>query len=110
MKKTWPLSKHTVSPNRGDAFTDGVLGAAFGRVCSVLPSSNPFTMTLPPREISSLEDEEIEKFVWLSWRAGLQFSAHAVGDRAFAQLMTAYEKAYKKRPGNGRFRIEHAPS
>jgi len=92
----------------GDAFTDGVLGAAFGPGVLRAALSEPFTDDPSTRGDLLFKDEEIEKFVWLSWQAGLQFSAHAVGDRAFAQLMTSYEKAYQKRPGNGRFRIEHA--
>ena len=92
----------------GDAFTDGVLGAAFGPGVLRAALSEPFYDDPSTRGDLLFKDEEIENFVELSWQAGLQFSAHAVGDRAFTQLMTAYEKAYDKKPGKGRFRIEHA--
>jgi len=102
------VKKYGLSRIGGDAFTDGVLGAAFGPGVLRAGLSEPFYDDPSTKGDLLFKDEAIEKFVELSWQAGLQFSAHAVGDRAFAQLMTAYEKAYNKRPGDGRFRIEHA--
>ncbi len=102
------VKKYGLSRIGGDAFTDGVLGAAFGPGVLRAGLHEPFYDDPSTRGDLLFKDADLERLVGLSWQAGLQFSAHAVGDRAFAQLMTAYEKAYEKKPGNGRFRIEHA--
>ena len=102
------VKRYGLSRIGGDAFTDGVLGAAFGPGVLRAGLFEPFHDDPSTRGDLLFKDEDIERFVSLSWEAGLQFSAHAVGDRAFAQLITAYEKAYKRKPGSGRFRVEHA--
>ncbi len=102
------VKKYGLTRIGGDAFTDGVLGAAFGPGVLRAGLHEPFYDDPSTRGDLLFKDADLERLIWLSWQAGLQFSAHAVGDRAFAQLMAAYEKAYEKKPGSGRFRIEHA--
>ncbi len=92
----------------GDAFVDGVLGAAMSPGVMRAALFEPYFDDPSTRGDLLFRDEEIERFVSLSRQAGLQFSAHAVGDRAIAQLLTAYDKALRKKPGDARFRVEHA--
>jgi predicted amidohydrolase YtcJ len=52
--------------------------------------------------------EEVDEFVAQAHRAGLQIAMHAVGDRAAAQALTAYERALARWPRpDHRHRIEH---
>jgi predicted amidohydrolase YtcJ len=91
----------------GDVFLDGVLGAAMTKGVLRAALQDPYHDDSSTKGDLLFKDDEIEDFVRLSWNAGLQFSAHAVGDRAFAQLMKAYQRAFQQKPGDGRFRIEH---
>jgi predicted amidohydrolase YtcJ len=52
--------------------------------------------------------EEVDAFVELAHRAGLQIAMHAVGDRAAEQALNAYERALERWPRpDHRHRIEH---
>jgi predicted amidohydrolase YtcJ len=52
--------------------------------------------------------EEVDDFVAEAHQAGLQIAMHAVGDRAAAQALTAYERALDRWPRpDHRHRIEH---
>lgn len=52
--------------------------------------------------------QELNDFICQAHQAGLQVAAHAIGDRAIEQLLTAYEAARALYPGNQpRHRIEH---
>jgi hypothetical protein len=52
--------------------------------------------------------DEIDSFVAEAHQAGLQIAMHAVGDRAAAQAITAYERALARWPrADHRHRIEH---
>lgn len=54
------------------------------------------------------DQEELNAYVLKAHLAGFQICAHAVGDAAIEQLVTAYEYALKQGPkGDHRFRIEH---
>jgi predicted amidohydrolase YtcJ len=101
------VKKYGLSRIGGDAFADGVLGAAMTQGVLRAALFEPFQDDPSTKGDLLFTDDEIEKFVWLSWKAGLQFSAHAVGDRAISQILRAYERALGKKPGNARFRIEH---
>lgn len=100
--KAWGLPRIA-----GDIFMDGVLGAAMTKGVLRAALFEPYADAPSSYGDLLFSDEEIETFVALSRKAGLQFSAHAVGDRSFSQLMTAYEKAFENTPGDGRYRIEH---
>lgn len=78
-------------------------------------SSGPTAATNAPysngsgsRGIMSMTKEEIEENIFKAHAAGYQVTAHAVGDRAIEQVITAIEKALKVMPKkNHRHRIEH---
>ena len=54
------------------------------------------------------DQEELNAYVLKAHQAGFQICAHAVGDAAVDQLVTAYEYALEHEPKeNHRFRIEH---
>ena len=58
--------------------------------------------------ILNLPHDVVERFVSLAHAAGLQIAAHAMGDGAIEQLITAYEKAQSEHPrADARHRIEH---
>ena len=102
------VKQYGLSRIGGDAFTDGVLGAAMAQGVLRAALFDPYADDPSTRGDLLFTDETLEELVWLSRQAGLQFSAHAVGDRAFSQLLTAYQKAFARKPGEGRFRVEHA--
>ena len=55
-----------------------------------------------------MSQEELEEGVLESHVAGFQVGVHAIGDRAIAGVLDAYEKALDKHPkADHRFRIEH---
>lgn len=58
--------------------------------------------------ILNLPQDVVERFVSVAHGAGLQIAAHAMGDGAIEQLITAYEKAQSKDPRiDARHRVEH---
>jgi len=68
----------------------------------------PYTDQPDNHGILYYPQEGIDAFVEKAHRAGLQIAMHAVGDRAAAQALGAYEKALEKWPDrNHRHRIEH---
>lgn len=55
------------------------------------------------------KDEALFSFVEKAHEKGMQISLHAIGDKAIAQVVRAYERAQKKYPRyDARHRIEHA--
>jgi len=101
------MKSYGLSRMGGDIFADGVLGAALSKGVLRAALFDPYFDDPSTRGDLTFNDCEIEELVSLAWQAGFQFSAHAVGDHAFAQMMTAYQKAFEKKPGDGRCRVEH---
>jgi predicted amidohydrolase YtcJ len=101
------MKEYGLSKIGGDLFLDGVLGAALAPGVLRAALSEPYLDDPSTKGDLTYSDDAIEELVHLSWKEGLQFSAHAVGDRAISQIITAYKKALEKKPGDARFRIEH---
>jgi predicted amidohydrolase YtcJ len=82
---------------------DGSIGAATAAFFEPL-ASNPAS-----RGLLLLAPEELERLVREADAAGDQLAVHAIGDRAGALVLDAFEKAVAANgPGERRFRIEHA--
>ena len=54
------------------------------------------------------DTNDIRRWVLAADSAGLHIAVHAIGDRANDFILDVYEEAEKKRPGDHRFRVEHA--
>jgi len=54
------------------------------------------------------DTNDIRRWVLAADSAGLHIAVHAIGDRANDFILNVYEEAEKKRPGDHRFRVEHA--
>ena len=68
----------------------------------------PYTDQPDNRGTLYYTQDEIDDFVAEAHQAGLQIAMHAVGDRAAAQALTAYERALARWPrADHRHRIEH---
>lgn len=60
------------------------------------------------RGIIQYDRDEIEKYVDLAYKGGLQMTAHCIGDGAIDEMMAAYETYHKKHDiRNRRFSIIH---
>ena len=84
-------------------FVDGSMGA--GTALFYGPyQDDPLT-----RGISIYPEEDLGRLVQAVDRAGLQIAAHAIGDRANAWILNAFEKARRENGvRDARHRIEHA--
>ena len=54
------------------------------------------------------DTNDIRRWVLAADSAGLHIAVHAIGDRANDFILDVYEEAEKKKPGDHRFRVEHA--
>ena len=54
------------------------------------------------------DTNDIRRWVLAADSAGLRIAVHAIGDRANDFILDVYEEAEKKKPGDHRFRVEHA--
>ncbi|WP_158055859.1 amidohydrolase [Halorussus halophilus] len=82
------------------SFTDGSLG---GRTAKL---SEPYADADGETGQWVVSPDELEEFVQRADEAGLQFTAHAIGDEAVDAVLSAYEKT--ENPGEARHRVEHA--
>jgi len=83
-----------------------LLDGSFGSRTAAL--SHPYADDPDNTGVLYFTQEELNDFVLKAHRAGLQIAAHAIGDRAIEQLLTAYEFAQNKSPRNDpRHRVEH---
>jgi hypothetical protein len=82
-------------------------GSLIGRTAAV---SQPFLADPRPdnRGLWMMPAEEFEERVWRAHSAGFQVATHAIGDRAIALTLDAYEGALARQPrADHRHRIEH---
>ncbi len=85
-------------------FSDGSL---IGRTAAV---SAPFLADPRPDNLGleMMPQAELDDVVWRAHRAGFQVATHAIGDRAIAMVLDAYERAIERAPrADHRHRIEH---
>ncbi|HEX5502057.1 MAG TPA: amidohydrolase [Thermomicrobiales bacterium] len=85
-------------------FSDGSL---IGRTAAVF---EPFLADPRPDNLGMpmMPQEELDDVVWRAHSAGFQVATHAIGDRAIAMVLDAYERALTRRPrADHRLRIEH---
>ena len=83
-------------------FMDGSLGSTtawFYQPYLDAPATSGFNVT---------DTNDIRRWVLAADSAGLHIAVHAIGDRANDFILDVYEEAEKKRPGDHRFRVEHA--
>ena len=62
----------------------------------------------PTAGLNVTDTNDIRRWVLAADSAGLRIAVHAIGDRANDFILDVYEEAEKKRPGDHRFRVEHA--
>jgi predicted amidohydrolase YtcJ len=85
-------------------FSDGSL---IGRTAAVF---EPFLEDPRPDNLGleMMPQEELDDVVWRAHSAGYQVATHAIGDRAIAMVLDAYERALDRLPrADHRHRIEH---
>jgi len=82
-------------------FMDGSLGSTTAWFYE------PF-LDAPTTGLNVTDTNDIRRWVLAADSAGLHIAVHAIGDRANDFLLDVYEEAEKKRPGDHRFRVEHA--
>jgi predicted amidohydrolase YtcJ len=85
-------------------FADGSL---IGRTAAVF---EPFLDDPRPDNLglAMMPQEELDEAVWRAHSAGYQVATHAIGDRAIAMVLGAYERALARQPrADHRHRIEH---
>jgi len=84
-------------------FADGSLGARTAAL------HEPYSDDPSTRGMTLHSEEKLEELIMKTHEAGLQLAVHAIGDRAIDIVLTALEKALKRKPGKDhRHRIEHA--
>lgn len=83
-------------------FLDGALSVKTAAMLEPYPGEED------NKGILTMSQEEVDSKVEKAHKAGLQITAHALGDGAVDQLLNAYEKALEKYPRlDHRHRIEH---
>jgi predicted amidohydrolase YtcJ len=96
------VKSHGLPRVGGCLLVDGSFGS------STAALTGPYEGDPCNRGVLYFEDQALEAFVDSAHREGLQLSFHAIGDRAIAQLVRAYEKALTRNPRHAhRHRIEH---
>ncbi len=83
-------------------FGDGALGSHTSHM------SRDFVGDEGNRGIARLDMEEIAGLTRRALRAGIAVATHAIGDRANASVLDAYEKVLAEAPTGLRLRVEHA--
>ncbi|HEV8505748.1 MAG TPA: amidohydrolase [Chitinophagaceae bacterium] len=82
-------------------FMDGSLGSTTAWFYQ------PF-LDAPTTGLNVTDTNDIRRWVSAADSAGLHIAVHAIGDRANDFILDVYEEAEKKKPGDHRFRVEHA--
>lgn len=82
-------------------FMDGSLGSTTAWFYQ------PF-LDAPTTGLNVSDTNDIRRWVLAADSAGLHVAVHAIGDRANDFILDVYEEAEKRRPGDHRFRVEHA--
>jgi len=82
-------------------FMDGSLGSTTAWFYQ------PF-LDAPTTGLNVTDTNDIRRWVLAADSAGLHVAVHAIGDRANDFILNVFEEAEKKKPGDHRFRIEHA--
>jgi predicted amidohydrolase YtcJ len=109
---TWPrLAELVKTEGRGDdwlrwgglkGFVDGSLGSTTAWF------HEPYTDAPDNRGLVVTESARLAANIKAADTAGLQVAVHAIGDRANDWLLDTFAEVVRSKPGERRFRIEHA--
>lgn len=82
-------------------YSDGALGS---RTAALF---EPYSCASGDRGIMRVSGDDLDSLMAAGRRAGISLAIHAIGDRAIADVLDAYQRAGARRPGTPPNRIEH---
>lgn len=82
-------------------YSDGALGS---RTAALF---EPYSCASGDRGIMRVSGDDLDRLMAAGRRAGISLAIHAIGDRAIADVLDAYQRAGARRPGTPPNRIEH---